>query len=167
MNALHAHGAQFGVDTDPIRASHACQDQLERYFAGGGAVSSTHCTNEGGSDSTVDDGRMVHNSPNKRSDLPMPKRLRTSTSADTYSCSDISGIPPGLRKSRSCSIAPTTIPQCGTPLASASSSTVWCTLREKRRCLERPVVPAQMRHGHLGRVGGSLLAHFDDQTTVR
>ena len=44
INALHVHGPQCGVDTDPIRATYAYRDQIERRFNGRSADPANHVT---------------------------------------------------------------------------------------------------------------------------
>ena len=111
MNALHVHGPLFGIDTDPIRATYAHQEQIERRFEGHSADPEHHATHHGGSDLDVDPGRMVHNLPNRSYDSLIPKRPRMSAEFVSNVDSCQSGNILSLRKSRSRSIASATSPQ--------------------------------------------------------
>ena len=60
INALITHGPQFGIDADPIRATHAYRDQIERFF-GERSADPANCVTRHG----------------KAFGAPLPKRPRT------------------------------------------------------------------------------------------
>ena len=46
MKALIAHGPQFGIDADPIRATYAYRDQIERAFSERSTIPAFHVTHQ-------------------------------------------------------------------------------------------------------------------------
>ena len=81
INALITHGPQFGIDADPIRATHAYRDHIERFFGERSADPANCVIQQGGNDLDVDPGRMVHNLPNKTYGSHLSKRPRKSAEA--------------------------------------------------------------------------------------